>query len=73
MDSRPRFHEGRLSAGTTEGGARDDMWVAEGGWVPACARTREGMGPRMREDTRTREGEAFTPILAFPPQGGREG
>ena len=25
-----------------EVGARDDMWVAEGGWVPASARTREG-------------------------------
>ena len=57
-------------------------------WVSACARTRggrlhphpslpplkgegkrEGMGPRIREDT---GGEDFTPILAFPPQGGRE-
>ena len=27
------------------------------------------MGPRMRED----KGGAFTPILTFPPQGGREG
>ena len=27
------------------------------------------MGPRMRED----KGGVFTPILTFPPQGGREG
>ena len=27
------------------------------------------MGPRMRED----KGGAFTPILTFPPQEGREG
>ncbi len=40
--SRLRLHEGRLCAGTTEVGARDDMWVAEGGWVPASARTQEG-------------------------------
>ena len=30
---------------------------------------RGGMGPRMRED----KGGVFTPILTFPPQGGREG
>ena len=27
------------------------------------------MGPRMRED----KGGVFTPILTFPPQGGRDG
>ena len=27
------------------------------------------MGPRMRED----KGGVFTPVLTFPPQGGREG
>ena len=59
MDSRPRFHGGRLSAGATEVGARGHVGGGGRGWVPACARTREG--------------EAFTPILAFPPQGGREG
>ena len=48
LDSRPVF--------TREGSLREQR---REGWVPACARTREG--------------EAFTPILAFPPQGGREG
>ena len=35
-----------------------------------CAgETEGGMGPRMREDT---GGGDFTPILTFPPEGGRE-
>ena len=56
------------------------------GWVPASARTTgDGMGPRIREDnrgmgwvpafarTRRGGGEVCTPILTFPPEGGREG
>ena len=38
----PPFARGRLCEGTTEVGGRDDMWVTEGGWVPASARTQEG-------------------------------
>ena len=74
---------------------RGGFVVGEGGWVPACARTRggrlcagkvgrattrvaptgrgrgRGMGPRLREDTEG--GMGFTPILTFPPEGGRDG
>ena len=43
--------------------SRNDMW---GG---------RGMGPRMREDNGRGLGLGwvYTPILTFPPQGGREG
>ncbi len=49
-------------------------WLGDwGGWVPACARTREGGTQDGRpQGSPVREGEDFTPILTFPPQGGRE-
>ena len=42
MGFRLRLREGRFCAGKAEVRAWDDMWVAEGGWVPASARTQEG-------------------------------
>ena len=62
--TRPRGHGGRLCAGIHEGmGSRPCL---HGGRL--CAGIHEGICPRVREDT---GGEDFTPILAFPPQGGR--
>ena len=76
-------HEGRPCGGR---GVRWAVGMAhsngmEGRWRPygatrLFAGPRNGtwgrggkMGPRMRED----KGGVFTPILTFPPQGGREG
>ena len=56
---------------------REDNGRETGGSRPVSTREGMGMGPRMREDTGgggyswgTLEG--ITPILTFPPQGGRD-
>ena len=60
---------------------RGEGWVGGWGRVWGFARTRDGargkgrekMGWRMREDNGGGMGGVCTPILTFPPEGGREG
>ena len=43
------------------------------GWVGGFVFAGGGMDPRMREDNGGGMGGVCTPILTFPPEGGREG